>query len=132
MPNKKKSILIVEDEVELRAILKDKLKKEGFVILEAENGKTGLESAIKNHPDVILLDILMPVMDGFSMLKKLRQDEWGKNALIIILSNLSEAQEIDEEIKESTLAYLVKSDWEPDDIVKKILQNLNKGVKLNK
>lgn len=129
MPNKKGSILIVEDEVELRTILKNKLQQYGFKILEAENGKTGLESALKDHPDIILLDILMPVMDGFSMLRKLREDSWGKNALVIILSNLSETHKIDDDIKESTSDYLVKSDWEPDDIVERILQNMKKSVK---
>jgi CheY-like chemotaxis protein len=82
------TILLVEDDVSLRTVLVDKLTAEGFATLEAADGLTGLELATKYHPDVILLDIFMPKMDGITMLSQLRStDPWGKNVQVIILSN---------------------------------------------
>ena len=86
---KKKSILIVEDELSLQKVLTEKLSHEGYLIIQASNGQEGLDSALREKPDLILLDILMPVMDGSAMLEKLRADEWGKKAKVIIIINLS-------------------------------------------
>ena len=122
--DKKYTILIVEDESDLRMLINSKLTEEGYNTLEAENGKVGLETAIAQHPDVILLDIVMPVMDGLSMLKELRQDPWGKEARVIILSNLSEAEKIGEGMEKNVYDYLVKSDWNPNDIVDLIKKKL--------
>jgi two-component system alkaline phosphatase synthesis response regulator PhoP len=125
MPKTKKSaILIVEDETDLRTLLKDKLESEGFDVLEAENGKLGLDSALAHHPDAILLDVIMPVMDGITMLKELRQDEWGRSVLVIILSNLGEAEKITEGLEKNVFGYLVKSNWEPTDVVALIRKKL--------
>jgi DNA-binding response OmpR family regulator len=126
MANKKYKILIVEDEIDLRQLIKKKLINEGFDILEADNGEVGLKVAIDQHPDIILLDIIMPIMDGLSMLKELRQNEWGKNVTVIILSNLSEAEKVDAGLEKSVYDYLVKSDWEPDNIVNLIKEKLDK------
>lgn len=124
MANKKNTILIVEDEIDLRQLLKKKLSNEGFNILEADNGEMGLQTALSQHPDIILLDIIMPIMDGLSMLKELRQNEWGKGVTVIILSNLSEAEKVDAGMQKNVYDYLVKSDWEPDDIVNLIKEKL--------
>lgn len=126
MPNNKSKILIVEDEEDLRQLIKTKLTSEGFDVLEAENGKVGLEMALSHRPDIILLDIIMPVMDGLSMLRELRQNEHEKKVPVIILSNLNEAEKIDEGLEENVYDYLVKSDWEPDDIVDLIRKKLGK------
>jgi DNA-binding response OmpR family regulator len=126
MADKKNVILIVEDEIDLRELLKNKLTEEGFDVLEAENGKIGLEMALSKHPDMILLDVLMPVMDGLSMLKELRQDDWGKNAPVVILSNFSEAEKITEGLEKNVYDYLVKSSWEPDTIISMIKKKLGK------
>jgi CheY-like chemotaxis protein len=124
MADKKNTILIAEDEIDLRSLLKNKLESEGFNVLEAENGKVGLEVAINQHPDMILLDIIMPVMDGLSMLKELKQNEQGRNIPVIILSNLSENEKIDDDVKKNICAYLIKSDWGPDAIVDLIRKKL--------
>ena len=124
MADKKSKVLIVEDEMGIRELLKLKLSNEGFNILEAENGKMGLEIALKEKPDLILLDIIMPIMDGISMLGELRNDEWGKKVPVIILSNLSDAEKINEGIEKSVYDYLVKSDWEPDNVVALIRKKL--------
>ncbi|MBN1779145.1 MAG: response regulator [Candidatus Buchananbacteria bacterium] len=120
----KKKILIVEDELPLRRALVDKLTREGFLILEAENGKVGLNLALTKKPDLILLDIIMPVMDGMTMLKKLRKDARGKNARVMILSNLSDVKKIHESIIQGSYDYLIKTDWKIEDVVTKINQYL--------
>lgn len=116
--SKKKSVLIIEDEGDLKNLLKKKFSDEHFQVLEAENGKTGLDVSLSKHPDIIILDIIMPVMDGLSMLRELRQDEWGRGAKVIVLSNLNAPDKVSESLEKNIYNYLIKSDWEPDDIVK--------------
>lgn len=127
MPNNKK-ILIVEDESSLRNALRDKLTREDFIILEAKNGEEGLEIALREHPDLILLDIIMPVMDGMTMFKKLREEnEWGKFVPVIILTNLASDNETQHKnITELEPSYfLIKTDWTLENIVAKIRERLN-------
>lgn len=117
-------VLVIEDEESLRQVLHEKLKESGFEVSESENGENGLDAALASHPDIILLDIIMPRMDGMTMLRKLREDEWGKNAKVIILSNLSDAQEVSEAMKNGVYDYLVKTDWKLDDLMVKIKEKL--------
>ena len=123
MDNKKnKTILIVEDEKSLRGALVDFLHIKEFLTLEAKNGREGRDIALSKHPDLILLDIIMPEMDGMATLKKIREDGWGKKIPIIILTNLSATKEqlTDDEITAKPTYYLIKSNWKLHDIVKKI------------
>ncbi len=120
----KKTILIVEDERPLREALHDKFTQDGFSTLEAKNGEEGLEVALREHPDLILLDIVMPKMDGMTMLKKLREDKWGKDAKVTILTNLSDVDKISEAIAHSSHEYILKSDWKIEDIVAKVRELL--------
>lgn len=122
---KKQSILIVEDEVSLRNALRDKFLREGFHVLEARDGEEGLEVALREHPDLILLDIVMPKMDGMTMLGKIRADAWGKNVKVIVLTNLSDVG-----IAYDTYDYLVKSDWKIDDVVARVRQRLGEKDKV--
>ena len=117
-----KTILVVEDEKSLRDAIVDILHRKSFLSLEAENGKEGVESALKNHPDAILLDLLMPVMDGMTALKKIRQDAWGAHVPVIILTNLSANNEqlVEDVVTHKPMNYLIKSDWKLIDVVKKI------------
>ncbi len=78
MEAKKNKILIVEDEATICNALRDKLAGAGFLVLAAKNGEEGLKAALKERPDMILLDILMPKMDGLAMLKQLRENAWGE------------------------------------------------------
>jgi DNA-binding response OmpR family regulator len=123
MENNKK-ILVVEDEISLRGALSNKLAREGFVVLEAKNGKEGLEMALSAHPDLILLDIVMPVMDGMTMLQKLREDAWGAEAKIFMLTNLSDTSKVADAIMQGSYDYLVKTDWTLEDIVARIGKKL--------
>ena len=119
-----KKVLIVEDEKSLRKVLVKKLIKEKFDILEAKDGLDGLDKAIEHHPDLILLDIIMPVMDGITMLKKLRSDKWGKEVPVIILTNLVDAGKTQESLEQGVYDFLVKSDWKIDDVIKKVNNRL--------
>ncbi|MBP9802581.1 response regulator transcription factor [Patescibacteria group bacterium] len=115
-----KKVLLVEDDSALSGALIAKLNAEGFLTLLAKNGEEGLDLAFDNHPDLILLDIIMPKMDGVTMLKKLRLDTWGKDVPVIVMSNLSEADKNIDIVDADIQAYLVKSDFPLADIVEKI------------
>lgn len=119
-----KKILIVEDDAILVSVLTDNLSAEGFEIIKAGNGEEGLAAALREHPDLILLDILMPVMDGITMLKKMRKDDWGKNAKVIMFTNFSEDEKVSEAIELGSYEYLVKSCWKIEDVVAKVREKL--------
>lgn len=124
MSNDKNTILIVEDEVALREALKDKLERENFEIVEAKNGQEGLQVCESVKPDLILLDIVMPVKDGLTMLKELRETDWGKNLPVILLTNLSDNEKVAEALASGSHDYLVKSDWKLEDVVERIRERL--------
>lgn len=121
---KKYKILIVEDDKVLRSILAKKFIEEKFLVLEAFNGEDGLKKSISEHPDFILLDIIMPVMDGMTMLKKLREDDWGKQAKVMMLTNLSDSDKVSQAMEQNSYDYLVKTDWHIDEVVEKVKEKL--------
>lgn len=122
----KKTILIVEDEQELRTILADTLKRSDFVALEAGNGKEGLKTALAKHPDLIILDLLMPIMGGVEVMKHLRADAWGKDVPVMILTNLSASDEqlVQEMVTHRPVCYIIKSSWDMKSIVAKVHETL--------
>lgn len=122
--NIKKKVLIVEDDNALKSVLGDKLKSEDFLVLTAKDGEEGLRVALKNKPDLILLDVVMPKMNGLKMLEKLREDEWGEHVPVLLLSNDDDPEHIKETLKYNASDYLIKSDWELEDIIKKIKETL--------
>lgn len=123
-----KKILIIEDEESLIQVLDEKLSRAGFTISTAENGKKGLESAFKIRPDLILLDIVMPVMDGITFLRELRKDKWGKNAKVLMLTNLFDPKKVTESRNRGVCEYLIKSDWTLNEILEKIRKVLSLPV----
>lgn len=122
-----KKILIVEDEAPLLKALSEKLAREGFVAVQAKNGELGLQAAYVEKPDLILLDNVMPVMDGLTMMRKLRErDEWGRSVPIIILTNLAADDAIMASVMRDTPSYyLLKAETTPDTIVEKIRERLD-------
>ena len=126
--NIKKTILIIEDELPQLKSLVDEFTDEGFRVLQAQNGEVGLALALREHPDIILLDMVMPVMDGMTMLKKLREkNAWGRSVPVILLTNLSPDDE--QRMKDITTTepayYLVKSRWTLRDVVEKVRERLS-------
>ena len=125
MNNNEKTILVIEDDKTLSKAISDKLKREGFNVLTAFDGEEGLKIAIEQKPDLILLDLIMPIMDGIAMLNNLREDVWGKKVPVIILTNLSTGEEVSQAMSQGVYDYLIKTDWELNDIIKVINNKLN-------
>jgi len=90
----KVKVLVVDDEPNIVQTLKDRLEMNDYEVFTAHNGADGLKIAQNKSPDVILLDVIMPVMDGHEMLEKLRQNDWGRETLVIMLTARSQAQDI--------------------------------------
>lgn len=120
-----KKILIIEDEISILNGIADKFAFVGFSALKAGNGEEGLVRALKEHPDLILLDYRMPNMDGLTMLSRLREDSWGSGARVIMWSNSHSAGTIERAKKLGVLDFLVKSDWEFKNVVEKVKEVLN-------
>lgn len=124
---KKVLILVVEDEKILVNTLEEKLMGEGFSVIKAYNGIDGFTLALSEHPNLILLDLLMPKMDGMSMLKELRKDDWGKSVPVIILTNLTAGDE--ERNRDITKLepsyYFMKTEKSLEEIIEKIKEILN-------
>jgi DNA-binding response OmpR family regulator len=122
-----KKILIIEDERPLQEAMIDALKQHRFAVVTAEDGKEGLATAFEEHPHLILLDILMPKMDGLTMLEALRADTWGHDVPVIILTNLNpDADKTIRSIMDHKPAfYLIKSNVTLEGIVSKIQEVLN-------
>ncbi len=114
-------ILIVEDELAYLKLLESQLSKAGYKIVTAENGKVGLEKFKKENPDLVLLDIKMPIMDGIAMLDEVRKFEGTTDTKVIMLTNLEPNDQIISEIViEQPAYYFVKSDINISDLLKKI------------
>lgn len=125
MPDQGKTILIVEDDRALSLTLKDNFEKEGFGIILAKDGVEGLKFALEQKPDLILLDIVMPNMDGMTMMRKLREDVRGKKVPIIILTNLESDDAIMKGvIRDEPSYYLVKANWKMEDVIEKVKERL--------
>lgn len=118
----KKKILIVEDEEPLAKVLAAGIGDKEFIVLTAKDGEEGLEVALAEKPDLILLDLLMPKMDGITMLKRLRDGdgEWGKKVKVIILTNLEDQDKLAAAVENRVYDYMIKSNWNISDVLKKV------------
>ena len=119
-------ILIVEDEISLSNALKDKLSQEGLEIIVAKDGNEGVNLAVQNHPDLILLDIMMPKMNGLDVLKALKNNPGLLSIPVFVLTNLP--QENTGKIAKDLGAeeYLVKANLPLGELVKKIKARLSR------
>jgi len=120
-----KKVLIVEDDKMISSMYETKLKQEGFLVLTADNGHLGLEIAMKEKPDIVLLDIILPQMDGFTVLQELRYNKSMKSTPIIMLTNLGTDEDKEKGAKFGATDYLVKANLTPaqvSEIIKKYLK----------
>jgi len=115
-----KKILFIEDESALQKTFGDILKSKGYGVLKALDGESGLRSAKGERPDLILLDLILPKMDGFEVLKELKENEETKNIPVIILTNLEETEDIQKALELGATTYLVKSSYTLEEVVNKI------------
>lgn len=118
-------IAIIEDDQAISQMYRMKFENEGYTVETAENGKLGLELAEEMKPNIILLDLMMPEMNGDEMLEKLRATTWGKNTKVVILTNMGE-QEIPEKVKElGVSAVILKADMTPRQVAELVKKQLS-------
>jgi len=120
----KQKILIIEDDGFLASIYAQKLELEGFEVAFATNGEDGLKLAQKDKPDLILLDLLMPQMDGFEVLEKVKADSATKDIKVLVLSNLGQKEDVDRCMKLGAVGYMIKAHSLPEETVKRIKEIL--------
>lgn len=120
-----KKILVVDDEMDISKTLAEHFKRKGYEVATAYDGEEGIAKAKEFLPDIILLDILMPVMDGISALKQLKSDSSTANIPVIMLTNLDTQDKVAGAMEAGTTHYLVKSDYSPEDLDKKVEEVLN-------
>lgn len=124
--NEKKTILLVEDDAFISSIYQTKLEQEGFAVIVAENGIEALKVLEKNVPALMLLDIIMPYMDGIEVLKNVKKEEKWKKIPVILLTNLSEKEKIEEALGIGADDYLLKSHFTPSEVIEKVHSLLKK------
>jgi len=120
-----KIILIVEDDLFILNMYVTKLKSAGFTVESAEDGTSAIQMAKKNRPDIILLDVIMPIMDGFETLSQIKKEEKLKDIPIILLTNLSQKPNIEKGLKMGAVDYIIKAHFTPSEVVDKIKKVLN-------
>ena len=104
----KAKILVVDDEPNIVQTLKDRLEMNEYAVVTACNGDEGLRTAHREQPDLILLDVIMPILDGHEMLAQLRQEEWGRDVSVIMLTARSQTQDIQRAKDCSIDDYIIK------------------------
>ncbi len=117
-------IAIIEDDQAISQMYRIKFEAEGYDVETAENGKLGLELIQKMRPNIVLLDLMMPIMTGEEMLARLRASDWGKHTKVIILTNRGE-QEIPPEVREhDVIAVILKADMTPRQVAELVKSKL--------
>ena len=119
-------VLIVEDDVFLAEIYQKKFEMEGFKVSMANNGENGLTDIKKKKPDIVLLDILLPKLDGFAVLEAAKEDPATKNIPIILLTNLGQKDDVQRGLDEGAVDYLIKTHFKPSEVVDKVRKVLQK------
>ena len=128
MVKKENKILIVEDEEPILRVLVDQFVLNGFQVLEAKDGEKGLSVAEDDKPDLIILDLFMPKMDGVTMLKKLRESgEWGEQVPVIIVTNFINRSSHEEVMSYNVLEFIVKTDLKIKNLIEKVKYHLRAG-----
>ncbi|MBU1292351.1 response regulator [Patescibacteria group bacterium] len=117
---KKLSILVIEDDKFLRELLVRKLEGTGFNILIAVDGQEALKKVKEELPQLILLDLVLPSLDGYDILKQIKQDPQTSKIPVIILSNLGQEEEVKKGLDLGANDYLIKAHFTPDEIIRKV------------
>ena len=121
------TILVVEDDQDIRFLLSETVSDLGYDVLEAADGGTGFRRAMEEHPDVILLVVMMPVMDGFQVLAKLKEHAETHHMPVIMVSARGQEQDIMRAIRGGAWGYVIKP-WDPDDLESKINNAVEEGL----
>jgi len=122
----KTKILLIEDEQDILELYTLQFQNEGFLIVSADRGEAGLKLAREEKPDIILLDIILPKMDGFKILKKLKSNSATRDIPVIMLTNLGGQRDVEEGQRLGAKDYLVKANYTPEQVVEKVREFLKK------
>ena len=115
-----KKILIIEDDKFLRELISQKLEIEGYEISEAVDGEKGIKQVEEEKPDLVLLDLILPGIDGFEVLTKMKEDSALSQIPVIILSNLGQKDDVERGLKIGANDYLIKAHFTPGEIINKV------------
>ncbi|MFH1643286.1 MAG: response regulator [Patescibacteria group bacterium] len=121
MPQK---ILVVEDDKFLRELITQKISNEGFDVVGAVDGEDGIKKIKEEKPDLVLLDLILPGIDGFEVLSQMKADPTVKSIPVIILSNLGQREDVERGIELGAKDYLIKAHFTPVEIIEKVKANL--------
>jgi DNA-binding response OmpR family regulator len=119
-----KKILLIEDDPFLVDIYKTKLSESGFSVEVAPNGKEGLKKLREKNFDLLILDIVLPQVDGWQVLKEIEKDEKLKNLKIFVLSNLGQKEEVERGFQMGVVKYFIKAHYTPSEVAKEIKKTL--------
>ena len=119
-------ILLVEDDKFFREFYAQKLREKGIEVFQAENGEEGLKKITENMPDIVLLDLIMPVKDGFSVLEDLSKNGQIKNLPVLVFSTLGQDKDIEKAVSLGARGYVNKSFFDFDTLFAKIMELTNK------
>ena len=129
MAKKKAKILVVEDEEFLLDLYETKLEESGYEVIKASNGEEGISLARLELPSLILLDILMPKVDGYEMLKSIKSNNKTRTIPVIIFSNLSQKEEIEKGLKLGAKDFIIKTSVTPTELEIKVREYLKNSKK---
>ncbi len=122
-------ILVVEDDKFLRELITQKLAREGYNVKEAVDGEEGVIKVKEEKPDLILLDLILPGIDGFEVLAKIKEDPELESIPVVILSNLGQRDDVERGLKLGAVDFLIKAHFTPGEIVEKIEEVIKKEGK---
>ncbi|MDD5606568.1 MAG: response regulator [Candidatus Pacebacteria bacterium] len=115
-----KKLLIVEDDQFLRELVAKKIREENYEVVEASDGEEGLKKVKEAKPDLVLLDLMLPGIDGFHVLEQIKKDSEISKTPVIILSNLGQKEDIDKGMNLGAEDFLVKAHFTPGEIIEKV------------
>jgi two-component system alkaline phosphatase synthesis response regulator PhoP len=124
MANKEISVLIVEDDTMISNMYKLKLENDGYRVITADNGADGLTAAKEKKPDIVLLDIILPQLDGFSVLKEIKGEEKTRKIPVVMLTNLGTEEDIEKGKQFGAEGYIVKANYTPAQVSEEIKKYL--------
>lgn len=123
--NISQTVLVVEDDTSMRKLMVGVLQQAGFTVVEAENGKDGLQIATTQHPSLILTDNFMPQMNGVDMVAEVRKDTaWGSTVPVILMTNVNDMEAVNKSLQAGGIDYLMKSDVQLEQVVALVKQRL--------
>ena len=113
-------VLIVEDDESILELYAAAFTQAGIKVLKAKNGLEGVKMALDNHPDAILMDIMMPILNGHEAVEKIRLDPWGRDAKVIFLTNMSDAENVFLAVEEGSEEYIIKANTPVKEVVNQV------------